>query len=132
GKLNKKMYRKFKIRSTNIQNDPLCMAEVILRRLKHLDDWGMPDLILVDGGKSQVSAVTKVLKDYDLNIDVIGMVKNNSHRTKGIITNIGKEIDLSKEKDKNSKKLLNFITFLQDEVHRFVIAYHRKLRDKVK
>ncbi|MDD2628363.1 MAG: excinuclease ABC subunit UvrC, partial [Clostridia bacterium] len=42
GKLNKKMYRKFKIRSTNIQNDPLCMAEVILRRLKHLDDWGMP------------------------------------------------------------------------------------------
>jgi len=132
GKLNKKMYRKFKIRSTNIQNDPLCMAEVIVRRLKHLDDWGTPDLIFIDGGKAQVSAVNEVLKDYDVNIEVVGMVKNNNHRTKGIITNKGIEIDLSKENDKNSKKLLNFITFLQDEVHRFVITYHRNLRDKIK
>lgn len=133
GKLNKKMYRKFKIKWTDVQNDPLCMAEVIKRRLGHLEDWGTPDLILLDGGKTQLSAVKKVLKDSGLeDIDVIGMVKNDKHRTRGIIDKAGNEINLSDTQDKNHKKLLNFLTFLQDEVHRFVITYHRNLRDKVK
>ena len=55
------------------------------------------------------------------------MVKNDKHRTRGLIDENGNEFDLSKD-----KKILNFLTFLQDEVHRFVITYHRKLRDSVK
>ena len=133
GRLNKSMYRKFKIKYTDMQNDPLCMAEVIKRRLGHLEDWGTPDIILLDGGKTQLSAVKKVLKEMNAeDIDVIGMVKNDKHRTRGIIDKNGKEIDLSNSQDRNMKKLLNFLTFLQDEVHRFVITYHRSLRDKIK
>lgn len=132
GKLNKSMYRKFKIKSQDTQNDPLCMAEVIKRRLSHLEDWGTPDIILLDGGKTQLNTVKEVLKEMNLeDIDVIGMVKNNKHRTRGIIDSNGKEIDLSISSDKNSKKVLNFLTFLQDEVHRFVITYHRSLRDRI-
>lgn len=133
GKLNKKMYRKFKIKSTDTQNDPLCMAEVLRRRLSHKDEWELPDLILIDGGLSQVSAVKEVLKEMNMeDIDVIGMVKNDKHRTRGIIDKNLNEIDLSKKQDKNSRKVLNFLTYLQDEVHRFVITYHRSLRDKIK
>ena len=133
GKLNKNMYRKFKIKYTDTQNDPLCMAEVIKRRLGHLEDWGTPDLILLDGGKTQLSAVKDVLKQLNLDdIDVIGMVKNDKHRTRGIIDKSGKEINLANTENKNNRKILNFLTFLQDEVHRFVITYHRSLRDKIK
>lgn len=133
GKLNKSMYRKFKIKYTDTQNDPLCMAEVIKRRIGHLEDWGTPDLILLDGGKTQLSAVKEVLKEANLDdIDVIGMVKNDKHRTRGIIDKEGNEISLVNTQDKSHKKILNFLTFLQDEVHRFVITYHRSLRDRIK
>lgn len=133
GKLNKKMYRKFKIRYTDTQNDPLCMAEVIKRRLGHLDDWGTPDLILLDGGKTQLGAVKEILdKTGFSDIDVIGMVKNDKHRTRGIIDKEGNEISLVNTQDKSHKKIINFLTFLQDEVHRFVITYHRSLRDRIK
>ena len=133
GKLNKKMYRKFKIKSTDVQNDPLCMAEVLRRRLSHHEEWALPDLILIDGGKTQLIAALKVLKEMNMeDIDIIGMVKNDKHRTRGIIDKNGNEIDLSKKQEKNARKVLNFLTYLQDEVHRFVITYHRSLRDKIK
>ncbi len=133
GKLNKSMYRKFKIKSNDTQNDPLCMAEVLKRRLTHSEDWGVPDLILLDGGKTQLSAAKKVLKEMNLeDIDIIGMVKNDKHRTRGIIDKNGNEINLANTQDKNNRRILNFLTFLQDEVHRFVITYHRSLRDKIK
>ena len=130
GKLNKNMYRKFKIKSTNIQNDPLCMAEIISRRLNHAEDWPLPDLILLDGGKTQISAVKDLLELRNIDIDIIGMVKNDKHRTRGIINTNGDEIDLTVNKE--TKKILNFLTFIQDEVHRFTITYHRKLRDRIK
>lgn len=133
GKLNKKMYRKFKIKSTDMQNDPLCMAEVLRRRLSHHEEWALPDLILIDGGKTQLNAALEVLKEMNMeDIDIIGMVKNDRHRTRGIIDKNGNEIDLSKKQEKNARKVLNFLTYLQDEVHRFVITYHRSLRDKIR
>jgi len=133
GKLNKKMYRKFKIKYTDTQNDPLCMAEVIKRRLGHLEDWGTPDLILLDGGKTQLNAVKEVFEKSNISdIDLIGMVKNDKHRTRGIIDKDGNEINLANTQDRSHKKVLNFLSFLQDEVHRFVITYHRSLRDRVK
>lgn len=128
-KLNKSKYRKFKIRSTNTQNDVLCMEEVIKRRIKHIEDWGMPDLILIDGGKAQTNAVKSILRSENIDIPVIGLIKDDKHRTRGIIDLKGNVVDLSEVSE--YKKVFNFLTFLQDEVHRFVITYHRSLRDKI-
>lgn len=129
-KLNKSKYRKFKIKTTETQNDVLSMCEVITRRLKHIEDWGVPDLICIDGGFPQVNAVKEVLKDQNIDIAVIGLIKDDRHRTRGIINIQGKEVDL--RQDKEHKRVFNFLTYLQDEVHRFVITYHRSLRDKIK
>ena len=127
-KLNKKMYRKFKIKSTDTQDDPKSMYEVITRRLKHSQDWPLPDAFFIDGGKTQLNMVKKALKEAgEEDVLVYGMVKNDKHRTRGLIDKDGNEIDLS-----NNKNILNFLTFLQDEVHRFTITYHRKLRDSIK
>ena len=125
GKLNKKLYRKFKIKSTLTQDDPKCIYEVLNRRLKHTE-WELPDVIFIDGGKIQVNAAKCALMDNNVDILVFGMIKNDKHRTKGLINSNGKEL-LIKE-----KSTLNFLTFIQDEVHRFVITYHRKLRDTIK
>ena len=127
GKLNKSMYRKFKIRSTKTQDDPLCMYEVLSRRLKHAQDWPLPDVILIDGGKTQLNMVKKAMSEAQENTNIYGMVKNDKHRTRGLIDENGNEFDLS-----DKKQILNFLTFLQDEIHRFVITYHRQLRDSVK
>ena len=127
GHLNKSMYRKFKIRSTETQDDFKCMYEVIQRRLNHAKDWPLPDVILLDGGKGQMSAVMQAMNEAQETTNVFGMVKNDHHRTRGLIDNEGNEIDLE-----SHKKVLNFLTFLQDEVHRFAITYHRQLRDTVK
>lgn len=131
-KLNKKMYRKFKIKTTNTQNDVQSMYEVLSRRLKHIDDWELPDVILMDGGKTQVNIAKKALREANIEIPVFGMIKNDKHRTRGIIDSNLNEIELNINENKQDKKILNFLTFLQDEVHRFVIKYHRSLRDKVK
>lgn len=127
GKLNKSMYRKFKIKSTITQDDPKCMYEILSRRLKHVVDWPLPDIVLIDGGKTQLNAVKKAFEDANEVGNIYGMVKNDKHRTRGLIDLNGEEIDLT---EKN--KILNFLTFLQDEVHRFTITYHRKLRDSIK
>lgn len=125
GKLNKNLYRKFKIRSTLTQNDPLCIYEILSRRLKHIE-WEYPDVIFIDGGITQVNAAKKAVNEIGLDILIYGMIKNNKHRTKGLIDCNGNEIEIK------AKKTLNFITFVQDEVHRFAIKYHRNLRDKIK
>ncbi len=127
GKLNKKMYRKFKIKSTLTQDDPKCMYEILTRRIKHKIEWPLPDLVLIDGGKAQLAMVKKAFEDLDEDANIFGMVKNDKHRTRGIIDINGNEFDLS-----DKKNILNFLTFLQDEIHRFTINYHRSLRDKVK
>ncbi len=125
GKLNKKLYRKFKIKSTYTQDDPKCIYEVLSRRLKHIE-WEYPEVILIDGGKNQVNAALRAVKEADVDIKVYGMIKNDKHKTRGIINDLGNEIILKE------KSTLNFLTFVQDEVHRFVITYHRKLRDSIK
>ena len=127
GKLNKSMYRKFKIKTTSTQDDPKCMYEVLTRRLKHGKDWPLPDIILIDGAMNQLNAVKKAMEDVGESTNIYGMVKNDKHRTRGLIDEDGNEFNLS-----DKKKILNFLTFLQDEIHRFVITYHRQLRDSVK
>ncbi len=127
GKLNKSMYRKFKIKSTATQDDPKCMYEILTRRLRHAKDWPLPDVMLIDGAMNQLNAVKKAMQDTGENTNIYGMVKNDKHRTRGLIDENGNEIDLT-----DNKQILNFLTFLQDEIHRFVITYHRQLRDSIK
>lgn len=129
-KLNKSKYRKYKIKSTSTQNDVLSMKEIITRRLNHIDTLPLPDIFLIDGGKNQVRAVKEVLKENNIDTPVIGMIKDNKHKTRGIIDLNDKEINL---KDKvEYKNIFALITKLQDEIHRFVITYHRSLRDKIR
>lgn len=129
-KLNKKKYRKYKIRTTETQNDTKSIYEIISRRLNHEDSMNLPDMFLIDGGINQVRAAKAALKDKNINIYVIGMIKDKRHKTKGIIDLSEKEVDLRKNNE--YKPAFNLITMIQDEVHRFVINYHRSLRDKIK
>ncbi len=126
----KKAYKRFKIKSFLGQDDYRSMAEVLDRRLteyeKGEDDTFkvLPDLILLDGAKGQISAVLPVFEKHNVNIPVFGMVKDSKHRTRAIATN-GGDIDI-----KSNRKTFTFITVIQDEVHRFAISYQRKLQSK--
>lgn len=113
-------YRRFKIRTLKTPNDFGMLEEVLKRRLSH-KDWDYPDLIIVDGGKGQVSIASKVLKENKLKIPLIGLAKKEEI----IVTSNLKEICLPKNSD-----ALKLIMRIRDEAHRFAISYHRKLRSK--
>ncbi len=130
GKPKKSDYRKFKIKSIFGPNDYGSLEEVLDRRFNRMKtEEGtsfskMPDLILMDGGKGQVSIAEKVLHKYSLSIPVCGMVKDDKHRTRGLLYK-GEEILLE-----GRSEGFKLITRIQDEVHRFSIEYHKKLRSK--
>lgn len=124
-------YRRLKIKTVEGQDDPACMREVLSRRLKYLTDSSLkspfgeePNLILMDGGITQIRVAKKVIDELGLDIPVYGMVKTDKHRTRAILDENGKEYDIS-----NNTKLFNFVTFIQDEVHETAIEYHRKVRE---
>ncbi|MGL5695187.1 MAG: excinuclease ABC subunit UvrC [Peptostreptococcaceae bacterium] len=121
GKKDKKEYRRYKIKTVIGPNDYDSMAEIVERRLKYGD---LPNLILLDGGKGQVSSVQKVLDKYDVEIPLWGMYKDDKHRTKGLISQ-EKEIELDK-----TSNLYRFVASIQEEVHNYAITYHRSLRNK--
>ena len=121
GLKDKKEYRRYKIKTVEGPNDYDSMAEILDRRLQKGD---FPDLILLDGGKGQVSAVQKVFDKYCIDIPLWGMYKDDKHRTKGLISAI-KEIELDK-----TSNLYRFVASIQDEVHNYAISYHRSLRNK--
>ena len=83
-----------------------------------------PDLILLDGGLGQVNAVLTVLNELNINIPVCGMVKDDKHRTRGLIYN-GSEVGMPK-----SSMAFRLISSIQEEAHRFAISYHKSLRSK--
>ncbi len=126
GAPDKSKYRKYKVH-TDQNDDYHTMKEVIYRRYYHaLVDKDMPDLILVDGGISQVNAAKEVLNEMNLNIKVCGLVKNDKHRTNELLDGDTLEIY---NIDKTSN-LFHYLTRMQDEVHRFTINYHRTIRSK--
>lgn len=141
GKPSKKDYRHFKIKSVEGANDYLAMQEVIYRRFRHAHDeqmqiekgeiseddakfLPMPDLILLDGGKGHLSSVLEIMETIDVEIPVFGMVKDDKHRTRGLLARDG-EILLSP-----LDSVFKFITQVQDEVHKSAITFHRKQRSK--
>ncbi|MEG1310449.1 MAG: excinuclease ABC subunit UvrC [Romboutsia sp.] len=121
GKKDKKEYRRYKIKTVIGPNDYDSMAEIVERRLKY---GNLPDLILLDGGKGQVSSVKKVLNKYNVEIPLWGIYKDDKHRTKGLISR-EKEIELDK-----TSNLYRFVAGIQEEVHNYAITYHRSLRNK--
>ncbi|NLY72233.1 MAG: excinuclease ABC subunit UvrC [Tissierellia bacterium] len=127
GKKKPSDYRRFRIIHDKGNSDVDSMEEMLTRRLKRIHEEGFgkkPDLLLIDGGIHQVRAVEKVLKELELDLEVCGMVKDDKHRTQGLYVD-GQNIPLDK-----SSALYRFIYKIQEEVHRFAISYHHKLRGR--
>lgn len=124
---NKKLYRKFKVKTVEGPDDYATMREVIYRRYLRviMENLTKPDLIIVDGGKGQVKAAKEVLESLNTTIPLIGLKKDKNHNTESIINSEFEEIKISKRS--NAFNLLNKI---QEEVHRFAIGYHRNVRSK--
>ena len=105
------------------------MEEVVTRRIKHSVEnpkgafGALPDVIFADGGITQIRAIKKAIQKYRIDIPIFGMVKDEKHKTKKIIDENRIEIELTQD-------IMNFITNMQDEVHKIAIEYNRKLRDK--
>ena len=151
GVIKKNLSRRFKIKTVYGQDDPKCMEEVVMRRLRHSIDnpnggFGkLPDVIFADGGITQIRAtkiaIENILKETqekmteenrlqefeeikkELDIKVFGMVKNDKHQTRALMDESRNELEIS-------ENLMNLITRFQDTVHDTAITYHRKLRDK--
>lgn len=129
GKPQRRSYRKFKIRTVEGADDYSSMQEVIYRRFRRAEkgDPGFtkrPDIIFVDGGLGHVHAVKEVLDAMGEDITVAGMVKDDRHRTRGLIVD-EEEIDL-----RQRPVLFRYVTAIQDEVHRFAIDYHHNIRNR--
>lgn len=122
GEKNTNLYRRFKIRKIfKKPNDFAMLAEIIERRLVH-KEWVLPNLMVVDGGKGQVSAGKKVIGESGYSIPIIGLAK----REETIITPDLKEVILPKD-----ARALHLIMRIRDEAHRFAIQYHKKRRLKL-
>ena len=152
GEIKKNLSRRFKIKTVYNQDDPKCMEEVVTRRIRHsiklteeekkkidkkiaekYDEskgfGSIPDLILADGGITQIKATLKAIKNIEkeigrtIDISVYGMVKNDKHQTRALMDVNRKEIEISQD-------IFNLITNFQNEVHNTAIGYHKFLRDK--
>jgi excinuclease ABC subunit C len=127
GKPAKKEYRKYKV-SVDKNDDYNTMREVVYRRYYRcmVEQSEMPDLILVDGGISQINACKSVLDELHLNIKVCGLRKDDHHRTNELVDgDTLNTIEIPRMSD-----VFHYLTRIQDEVHRYTITYHKTLRDK--
>ncbi|GAB3064808.1 excinuclease ABC subunit UvrC [Virgibacillus ainsalahensis] len=129
GKPNKKEYRKYKIKDVKGPDDYETMREVIRRRYTRVlkEDLPLPDLIIVDGGKGQMSAALDVLEnELGLDIPLCGLAKDDKHRTSELLYGVPPAVvPLSRQSQE-----FYLVQRIQDEVHRFAISFHRQLRGK--
>lgn len=142
GKPAKRKYRIFKIKSFDGADDYAAMREVIYRRIRHASEeeyliengkmnrheakfLPLPDLILLDGGKGHLSTITELFEQIEVDIPCFGMVKNERHRTRALL-GVNGEVGLSP-----TGAVFKLITYIQDEVHRTAISYHRKLHSAI-
>ena len=124
----KRAYKRFSIKGFSGQDDYGSMREVISRRFNRYEEekesgegFGkLPDLILLDGGVGQVNAVRPIIEAFGLDIPVLGMVKDNKHKTRAI-TKDGREIEI-----RDGRRVFTLISSVQEEVHRFAITYHKE------
>ncbi len=147
GEKDSSQYRRFKIKKDGTPNDFAMMEEMLTRRFKRAG-WAMPDLVIVDGGKGQISSALKALATNNVNIPLIGLAKREEIIIIPVIASnevpkqsfqrdrhaplamTNKENYVEVSLPKNSKALL-LIMRIRDEAHRFAIAYHRLIRSKL-
>ena len=130
GKPRKSDYKRFKIEDLPGQDDYASMRQVILRRFTHYleGDKGFaekPDLLLIDGGVAHANVAVEALTELGLSMRVFGMVKDDRHRTRALVTPEGAQISID-----GNQSVFAFIGNIQEETHRFAITYHRQLRSK--
>lgn len=126
GKPAKNEYRKYKV-SFEKNDDYNTMREIMYRRYQKalVEKESLPELIIVDGGEKQITAAKEILDLLHANIRIVGLKKNDKHRTNDLI-----DTDLSEIKIDRTSNLFHYLTRMQDEVHRYTITYHRTLRSK--
>lgn len=130
GKPRKSDYKRFKIEDLPGQDDYASMHEVVTRRFVHYKagDKGFdaaPDILLIDGGVNHANVALEALRALSLSFPVFGMVKDDRHRTRALVTPEGQEIRID-----NNQAIFSLIGSIQEETHRFAITYHRQLRSK--
>ncbi|MCD8291023.1 MAG: excinuclease ABC subunit UvrC [Prevotella sp.] len=128
-KPSKKDYRKYTIKTVTGPDDYASMQEVVRRRYSRMQDEGqpLPDLIITDGGKGQMSVVREVVEnELHLNIPIAGLAKNDRHRTNELLYGVPPVVIGMK----TESELFRLLTHMQDEVHRFAITFHRDKRSK--
>lgn len=130
GKPKKSEYKRFKIENMNNQDDYASMHQVLSRRFRHYvqQDKGFenaPDLILIDGGVIHAQTAVRALSEFSLNFCTLGMVKDDKHRTRALVTPHGEEIGID-----GQQAVFALVGNIQEETHNFAISYHRKLRSK--
>lgn len=130
GKPCKGDYKRFKVDLNGMQDDYESMRQVLTRRFRDYMESKAgfeikPDLLLIDGGSKHATVAVQVLNDFALQIPVFGMVKDDRHRTRALITADGRQIRID-----NNPSIFSLIGRIQEETHRFAITYHRKLRSK--
>lgn len=130
GKFVRSDYRKFRINKTDGFDDTAYMHEAVTRRLSEYKNGNekfspLPDIIICDGGEGQMHAVMNAIAESGLSVPVIGFKKDSRHRTKSIVFEDGRELQLETDHDIHS-----FCGRLQEEVHRYAIEYHRSLRNR--
>ena len=123
-------YRKFKLEGLINQDDYASMHQILKRRFSHFKagDKGFdtaPDLLLIDGGINHARVAVEALRELELSFPVFGMVKDDRHRTRALVTPEGQEIRID-----NNQAIFSLIGNIQEETHRFAITYHRQLRSK--
>ncbi|NCB73731.1 MAG: excinuclease ABC subunit UvrC [Clostridia bacterium] len=128
GKPLKRDYRKFKIKELSSQDDFGSMREVLTRRFSRFLEGDssfseLPDLLLIDGGAVHAGIAEKVLKEMNISLPILGMVKDDRHRTRALIYSSGEEVGIT-----GNPAVFALIGTIQEETHRFAIEYHRSLR----
>lgn len=128
GKPSKKDYRKYNIKTVEGPDDYASMKEVVWRRYKRAveENTPLPDLLITDGGKGQMSAVKEIVDELGLNIPIAGLAKDNRHRTNELLFGFPPQTIGMKQ----GTPLFNLLTRIQDEVHRYAITFHRDKRSK--
>lgn len=130
GKPRKSDYKRFKLEGLQNQDDYASMDQVLKRRFTHYKqgDKGFeeaPDLLLIDGGVTHAKTAVNALRELELEFPVFGMVKDDRHRTRALVTSEGQEIRID-----NNQAVFSLVGSIQEETHRFAITYHRQLRSK--
>jgi len=121
GRPDKDEYRKFKIKTVKDANDPAMMREVLRRRFDGGHDWPLPEVIVMDGGITQVNAAKMILRQFDLKIPIVGIAKGPDRKGEKLFFS-GPESFIFPD--------IELIKKIRDESHRFAISYHRRLRGK--